>query len=120
MAGFAFMVLMGAYFLPTILAALRGNSSTLGVGVLNFFTGWTFVGWVVALVWALSGERDCRHVVYVSQNMNVPPYPPQGMPYGAQQPQQQAQWYVPPRQARYVDRGGPPMNVTRPRRGWDG
>jgi hypothetical protein len=23
------------------------------IAVLNFFTGWTFIGWVIALVWAL-------------------------------------------------------------------
>lgn len=98
MAGFAFTILTGMYFLPTILAAARGNRSTMGVGLLNFFAGWTLVGWVIALIWALCGERDCQHVVYV--------WP--------QQPQQQPQqWYVPPEQAQYVDRGGPPMNVTR-------
>lgn len=107
MAGLAFMVLTGMYFLPTILAAARGSRSTLGVGLLNFFAGWTFVGWIVALIWALTGERGDQHVVYVSQNVHMPPYPP----YGQQQWQPQS--YIPPQQAQHVDRGGPPMNVSR-------
>lgn len=108
MAGFAFLFLTGMYFLPTIVAAARGNRNTIGVGLLNFFTGWTFIGWIGALIWALC-EHDCQHVVYVN------------VPYGAQQPQQQPQqWYVPPQQAQYADRSGPPMNVRPPRRGWNG
>lgn len=99
MAGLAFTILTGMYFLPTILAAARGNHSTLGVGLLNFFAGWTFIGWIVALIWALTGERDYPHVVYVWQP----------------QQQWQPQSYIPPQQAQYMDRSGPPMNVTRPR-----
>jgi hypothetical protein len=109
-AGIAFLFLTGLYFLPTIVAASRGKRSTIAVGALNFFAGWTFIGWVVALIWALSGERDYQHVVYVSQNVNMPPYP-----YGAQQQWQQRS-YIPPQQAQYIDRSGPPMNVTQPRR----
>jgi hypothetical protein len=114
-AGFAFLFLTGMYFLPTIIAALRGNRSTIAIGVLNFFTGWTLIGWIIALIWSLCGEREYPHVVYVSQNVMMPPYPRQGMPYGAQQSQQpQQQWYVPPQQAQYVDRNGPLMNRPRP------
>ena len=91
MAGFVFTVLTGIYFLPTIIAAARGNRNTSAIGVLNFFAGWTFIGWIGALVWALCAERECQHVVYVN------------VPYGAQQTQ-------------YIDRSGPPMNVTPPRR----
>lgn len=41
-----------AYWLPTLIAAIKGNN--LGrVLVINFLTGWTLIGWVIALVIAL-------------------------------------------------------------------
>ncbi len=43
-----------AYFLPTVVAYNRKQPNLTAIGVLNVFLGWTFVGWVVALVWAMS------------------------------------------------------------------
>lgn len=37
------------YFLPTIVAALRKHPSVGAVGVINFFFGWTVIGWILAL-----------------------------------------------------------------------
>ena len=45
------------YFLPSILAGLRGTRRQLGIFLLNLLLGWTLVGWVVALVWAAAEER---------------------------------------------------------------
>jgi hypothetical protein len=42
------------YFLPTIVAASRHHSSVIGILLLNFFLGWSVIGWIIALVWALS------------------------------------------------------------------
>ena len=39
------------YFIPAIAAHKKPQSGS--VLALNFFLGWTFVGWVVALAWAL-------------------------------------------------------------------
>jgi len=41
------------YFLPSILALARNKRDTVSIFVLNFLLGWTAIGWVVALVWAL-------------------------------------------------------------------
>jgi hypothetical protein len=50
------------YFLPALIASLRHSSSSGLIFLLNLLAGWTVVGWIVALVWALvSGPR----VVYV-------------------------------------------------------
>jgi hypothetical protein len=46
--------LLVLYFVPTIIALARKQRNTVAIAVLNFFLGWTFVGWVVALVWALT------------------------------------------------------------------
>ncbi len=52
------LVLFGGafYFIPTIIAIIRGKRNKLAVFVLNLLAGWTFVGWVIALVWALTTE----------------------------------------------------------------
>lgn len=40
------------YLLPSIIAAARKHHQTLAILLLNIFLGWTFIGWVAALVWA--------------------------------------------------------------------
>lgn len=42
------------YWLPTLIAIVRQTPSALGVAMLNFFLGWTVIGWIMALVWALA------------------------------------------------------------------
>jgi hypothetical protein len=44
------------YFLPSLIAIVRSKRDILGIVVLNFFLGWTLIGWVVALVWALKTD----------------------------------------------------------------
>jgi hypothetical protein len=44
------------HFLPTIIAGLRHGRSVVGIFLLNLFLGWTVIGWVIALVWALRDE----------------------------------------------------------------
>jgi len=46
------IILFGIYFLPTIGAVLRKKKQKNAIFLLNFFLGWTFIGWVIALVWA--------------------------------------------------------------------
>jgi len=43
--------LVGLYFLPTMVGWKKRNAGA--IFVLNLFLGWTFIGWVAALVWAL-------------------------------------------------------------------
>jgi hypothetical protein len=50
------------HFLPTIIAGLRRGRSVLGIFLLNLFLGWTIIGWVIALIWAL---RDQPKLAYV-------------------------------------------------------
>jgi len=50
--GFGFVM----YFLPSLIAIVRSKRDILGIVLLNFFLGWTFIGWVVALVWALKTD----------------------------------------------------------------
>jgi hypothetical protein len=50
--GFGFVM----YFLPSIIAFARSKRDTTAILMLNFFLGWTMIGWVVALVWALKTD----------------------------------------------------------------
>lgn len=61
-AGFflVLLLLLVAYFFPTIVARLRGKSNATAIGVLNLLAGWTFIGWVVALVWACTNDAPTK------------------------------------------------------------
>lgn len=45
------------YFLPTIIAFKRGKRNRGAILALNLFLGWSLLGWVVSLVWALSVDN---------------------------------------------------------------
>jgi hypothetical protein len=51
-AVFGALLLIGLYFLPTIVAVARKVTNQGSVAVINFFLGWTLLGWVVALAMA--------------------------------------------------------------------
>ena len=46
------------YFAPTFIAAYRKLGDVWAILVINLFLGWTIVGWVVALAWAVAARRD--------------------------------------------------------------
>jgi len=50
--GFGFVM----YFLPSIIALARSKRDLLAIFLLNFFLGWSVIGWVVALVWAVKAD----------------------------------------------------------------
>lgn len=58
--GFFFFTFFGfwfvMYFLPSILAFARNKRDTGAILLLNIFLGWTMIGWVVALVWAVKQD----------------------------------------------------------------
>lgn len=43
------------YFFPAIMA--RGKRNAGAIFALDLLLGWTFVGWVIALVWALTKDE---------------------------------------------------------------
>jgi T4 superinfection immunity protein len=49
---FFIMFSAGLYFIPLIVAVVRKVPNVGSIGVINFFLGWTLVGWVVALAMA--------------------------------------------------------------------
>lgn len=41
------------YFIPSIVAAVRMHDNWIAICALNFILGWTGIGWISALVWAI-------------------------------------------------------------------
>jgi len=52
---------LAVYFVPTIVAIVRHARNVLGIVLLNIFSGWTFVGWIIALVWSIRDERKANY-----------------------------------------------------------
>jgi len=46
------IVVVLLYWVPTVVAYWRHHHNRLAILVLNTFLGWTFLGWVAALIWA--------------------------------------------------------------------
>ena len=51
-------VLLVPYFAPTIIGAVRKTRNTFAIFALNLLLGWTVIGWIVALVWALTSDAS--------------------------------------------------------------
>ncbi len=51
-----FVVGFVMYFFPAMLGGKKRDA--VAILALNFFLGWTFIGWVVALVWALTEDSS--------------------------------------------------------------
>jgi hypothetical protein len=63
-------VITAIYFLPTIVAWGKPQAGT--VFLLNLFLGWSLIGWVVALLWALWRD-DGRPRLEQGPRWRVPP-----------------------------------------------
>lgn len=59
----AFMLLFVVYIIPSIVGLLRKKDDIAAIIILNLFLGWSFLGWVIALVWALSKDKQVQTVV---------------------------------------------------------
>lgn len=59
------------YFLPSFIAWNKRNSGA--IIALNILLGWTFIGWVVALVWSLTADQPTVVLVQpASQHIPLP------------------------------------------------
>lgn len=47
------------YFIPYFIGSDRRNSA--GIFILNLFLGWTLIGWVGALIWALVDDKKITY-----------------------------------------------------------
>lgn len=50
-------ITLAVYFLPTLVAVGRRSTRTGVVFVIDLLAGWSFIGWVVAMVIAAASRR---------------------------------------------------------------
>lgn len=46
------------YFAPTLGAVVRKSKRTAGVFTLNLLLGWTVIGWIIAIIWAMGSDKE--------------------------------------------------------------
>lgn len=51
------LILILVYFLPTFICVGREHPSKTAIIVLNILAGWTFLGWLVAIVWSFTSPN---------------------------------------------------------------
>jgi len=51
------LVGLALYFLPTIIVLARRKKNVVGPILVNVLLGWTVIGWIVALIWALTVDE---------------------------------------------------------------
>ena len=49
------------YVTPSILAAVLKKRSARAIVALNLLTGWTGLGWIISLIWALVPDQPAIH-----------------------------------------------------------
>lgn len=55
-------LMLAIYVLPAVVALVRDHPQKVAIIVLTIVAGWTFIGWVVALVWAFVHQRPTAAV----------------------------------------------------------
>lgn len=46
------------YLLPAMVAVQRRKQNALSIFLVNLYLGWTIIGWIAAIVWACSVDRE--------------------------------------------------------------
>ena len=78
------ILLFTFYFWPTSFALFRNSSKKMGVFVVNFFTGWTGIGWLVALVWSFSSESSKDKKIRISSYQSEHTGNPSNVPHNTE------------------------------------
>lgn len=60
-------IALAIYFLPSIIGYNHRNANS--ICLLNLFLGWTVIGWIVAMIWAVS--EDKKEVVIVDNKKSL-------------------------------------------------
>jgi hypothetical protein len=51
------IALVLGYWLPSMVAFVRGHQNSWAIVAFNLFLGWTVLGWMFALFWSLTRPR---------------------------------------------------------------
>ena len=64
------------YLIPTFVAHSRDQPNATAITIINVALGWTLVGWIVALVWAV---KEPEPVIIASRPTTLAGEPPRPM-----------------------------------------
>lgn len=77
MIGVVILLVIAAWSAPIWIAFQRRHSSAVAITLVCLIFGWTFIGWVIALVWALSNPgHAAQQTVVINQAFNTQPTNP--------------------------------------------
>ena len=71
------------YFVPTLIACGKGKRNAFAIFALNLLLGWTFLGWVLALIWSLTNDAPPPAPVTQQVIVMAAPTPPRGATHPA-------------------------------------
>lgn len=54
------LIVVVGYFLPTVISVARSANATAAIIALDLLTGWTVIGWLIALIWSMAGETEAQ------------------------------------------------------------
>ena len=69
---FHLLFILALYFLPSLIAGHRHLHERVLITMLILFLGWTFIGLIAALIWAIAAPSPWAYY----QRPPYPPYPP--------------------------------------------
>jgi len=49
---------LAIYFAPWLVSLMRRHRSKLAIFITNLVFGWTLLGWIIALIWACTGNVE--------------------------------------------------------------
>ncbi|SIO50059.1 Superinfection immunity protein [Bradyrhizobium erythrophlei] len=72
--GMSWLVILWAiggffYLLPTYVGWRREHHALLAIFITNLFLGWTFLGWVAALIWACTPVKRERQLTELEREL---------------------------------------------------
>jgi hypothetical protein len=69
------IALLGLYFLPSIIAAAKEKRNSRAIFFVDLLFGWTVIGWIVVMVWALTNDASASQDWTIVKNVTDPDQP---------------------------------------------
>ncbi len=61
------IIILCLYFIPSIVAWVRGHHNKVAITALNVLLGWSVIGWVGAMVWSLLAARPQNVIIHTAE-----------------------------------------------------
>jgi hypothetical protein len=71
--GLIILILLTAiaiWLIPGLVALARSHHNCVSIWLVTIFLGWSFIGWVIALVWAFSNPSPAQPIVIHNNQAN--------------------------------------------------